>query len=100
MKTSKIRQSARGQDCLVRVPGICNGNPETVVLAHINGGGAGMKAHDIHGAYCCSDCHTFLDGGYVKTTTRQYRDLLHLEGIVRTQLKLIEAGFIEVRGAA
>ena len=100
MKTSKIRQSARGQDCLVRVPGICNGNPETVVLAHINGGGVGMKAHDIHGAYCCSDCHTFLDGGYVKTVTREYRDLLHLEGVVRTQLKLIESGFIVVRGAA
>ena len=29
-----LRKLAKGRDCQVRLPGICNGNPETVVLAH------------------------------------------------------------------
>ena len=35
---SKYTKSARGQACTVRSP-VCNGNPETVVLAHLNGAG-------------------------------------------------------------
>jgi hypothetical protein len=101
MKTSKIRQSAKGEDCLVRAPGICNGNPETVVLAHINGGGIGRKNPDWQGAYACSACHEWLDGGYNNDcATRWDRDLLHLEAVIRTQAVLIEKGLITVRGAA
>lgn len=100
-KASPIRKSAQGQQCQVRVPGVCNGNPETVVLAHMNGGGMGAKAHDIHGAFACSSCHAWLDGGYAQTGTfRDTRDLHHLEAIIRTQRILIEKGLIEVRGAA
>jgi len=48
---SKLRKSAKGQECLVRIPGICNRRTETVVLAHLNGGGMGMKASDLHGLF-------------------------------------------------
>lgn len=96
-KATPIRQSAKGQSCQVRVPGVCNGNPETTVLAHLNGGGMGAKASDIHGAYCCSDCHTFLDGGYANANcTRAERDLYHLEGVIRTQRILMGQGLLEV----
>lgn len=92
---SKIRQSAKGEQCLVRIPGICNGNPESVVLAHLNGGGAGTKKPDYQGAYACFDCHNWLDGGYVQHgATRAERDLCHLEAIIRTQEKLVEKGLI------
>ncbi len=30
-----LRKAARGRECQVRIPGVCNGNPETSVLAHI-----------------------------------------------------------------
>ena len=33
--SKKIRNSARGQDCALRIPGVCNFNPETTVLAHV-----------------------------------------------------------------
>ena len=62
MKSSKIRQSAKGEDCQVRIYGACNGNPETTVFAHLGGGGMGMKSNDIHGAYCCSGCLDVVDG--------------------------------------
>lgn len=101
MKTSKIRESARGKSCKVRVPGVCNGDPETVVLAHLNGAGVGRKAPDHHGADACCACHEWLDGGYAQQgCSREYRDLLHLEGVIRTQDRLIEEGFITIKGAA
>ncbi|WP_349677120.1 nuclease domain-containing protein [Marinobacter sp. UBA2678] len=98
---SKIRESAKGEPCLVRVPGVCNGNSDTTVLAHLNGGGIGWKNEDHKAAYACSACHGWLDGGYAtQGYSRATRDLWHLEGVVRTQDRLIEKGHIEVKGAA
>jgi len=59
---SKLRKSARGRECQVRIPGYCNHDNDTVILAHKNGGGMGMKSPDLHGAFCCSSCHDILDG--------------------------------------
>jgi Protein of unknown function (DUF1364) len=63
---SKITKSARGGDCDLRLPTICNWNPETTVWAHsplhIHGGGMGMKCDDKHGCNACSACHDVLDG--------------------------------------
>lgn len=33
-KSHVIKNAARGRECIVRIPGVCNGNSETVVLAH------------------------------------------------------------------
>lgn len=98
MTTAKrrFRDSARDELCLVRVPGVCNGDPATTVLAHLNGGGMAAKHHDIHGAYACSACHSWLDGGYVRDSDRATRDLLHLQGVIRTQLRLMDKGLLVV----
>lgn len=96
---SPIRKSARGQPCLVRVPGVCNGDPETVVLAHLNGAGMGLKSMDHEGAFACSACHAWLDGGYANAGySRDTRDLYHLQGVIRTQRILIQMGLIKVKG--
>lgn len=96
-KMTPIRKSAAGQPCMVQAPHICNGNPETVVLAHLNGGGMGCKNPDWQGAFACSSCHAFLDGEYVKFgVTRDERDLLHYRAILKTQERLIEQGLIKV----
>jgi hypothetical protein len=96
---SKITKSAQGENCTVRIAGICNGNPETVVLAHINGirygHGTGQKVNDIHGAYCCSSCHDVLDGRVPYTYKKDNLKLWHLEGIIETQIKLINKGLIK-----
>jgi hypothetical protein len=92
---SKLRKSARGRDCTVRIPGVCNGNPETVVLAHLNGGGMGTKRHDIHGAYCCSACHDEID-----RRTMRWDDvtaeICHMQGVIRTQEIMLREGLIKV----
>lgn len=61
---SKLRKSARGKHCTLRIPGVCNGNPETTVLCHIRlpGTGIGRKPPDWQAVYGCSNCHDAFDG--------------------------------------
>lgn len=96
MKNSKIRKSARGQDCQVRLPNICNFNNETTVLAHMGGGGMAAKANDIHGAYCCSSCHDEIDGRTLIMENRFECELYGWHGVRRTQEILLQDGLIRV----
>ena len=60
-----LRNLARGQQCRIRIPGICTHNPEQTVLAHYRIGGlcgTGMKPHDLIGADACAACHDAVDG--------------------------------------
>lgn len=63
IRSKKLRNAARGQACTLQFPGICNGDPETTVLAHIHddGFGKGIKADDISGVHACGACHMALD---------------------------------------
>lgn len=61
VKSKKLRESARGQDCTLQVAGVCNGNPETSVLAHMPSEIAGHKSTDISSCVACSSCHDWLD---------------------------------------
>lgn len=56
-----LRQFARGQECAIRVPGVCNRDPSTTVLAHGHGAGMGTKLVDYIGVHACSGCHAWLD---------------------------------------
>ena len=93
-KMTKLRKAARGQECQLRIPGVCCGDTETTVLCHVGGAGTGTKSHDLHASWGCYSCHQWIDGGYVKTSDKDTRDLYHLEGVIRTQVKLIEQGLI------
>ena len=61
MKQTAIQRSARGQDCSLRIPGVCNGNPETTVLAHVGRHGSAKRNHDDEGVFACSGCHDAID---------------------------------------
>ena len=94
-KMTPIRRAARGEDCTMRVPGVCNGDPDTVVWAHSNrmedGKGMGIKARDEEGCFACSCCHLWLDGGYAgkvpRSVANQYFDLARTEsqGILKAK---------------
>lgn len=94
IKQTKLTKSAHGQECQVRLPGICNWNPATVVLTHLNGAGMGIKHSDIHGAYACSDCHAAIDGRVKTDFSREWLKLCHLEGVIRTQIMMLKQGLI------
>jgi hypothetical protein len=94
-KNKKITDSARGEDCQVRIEGHCNFNFKTTIFAHLNGGGMGFKVNDIHGAYCCSGCHDVVDSRVTTCWTRNQLLAWFYEGMVRTQLILLEKGLIK-----
>jgi hypothetical protein len=87
---TNLRKEARGEDCQIRVPGFCNGNPETVVLCHYSLAGIsgkGLKSPDDMAAWGCSACHDVVDfrcKGAEKSYTRAEIRLMHAEGCFRT----------------
>jgi hypothetical protein len=98
---SKIRNSARGQECQVRIIGVCNHNSETVIWAHPNNGaagkGMGMKALDPLGAYCCSACHDVYDKRMPRPVGMRADDVdisFH-EGHQRSFVMLAEKGLVK-----
>jgi len=83
MASSKIRESARGEDCSLRL-GMCS-SPETVILAHIGRNrGMGIKCADYFAVYACSNCHDIID------------DSEKLRALEETQGKLISKGLLEI----
>lgn len=91
---SDITESARGENCTIRIPGYCNGDRSTTVFCHQNGGGMAMKHSDHRGAYGCSGCHDVVDGRVRTSYTQAYIELSHMEGILETQDILIEKGLL------
>src|SRR5687768_11668022 len=98
---SKITESARNEDCQIRIPGVCNFNPETTVWCHGNGSAAGkgmwMKANDILGSYGCSSCHDVYDRRAPVPEGMTYMEvkLYFLEGLMRSLLILIKKGLVK-----
>jgi len=94
MAKHRLRKLARGRDCTIRIPGSCNGNPETTVLCHLPGGGMGYKQDDLFAAWGCSGCHDAIDGRVPAKQDSTLLALWHHEGVVRTQQILIDEGVI------
>ncbi len=95
-KSNKLRASARGRDCSLRIPGVCNFNAETTVLAHLPCGhkGMGMKSPDNMAVFACSNCHDRLDrrsGG----EDIDWRDVLR--ALAETQQIWIAEGLISIK---
>lgn len=97
MKQNKITKSARGEQCQVRWSGICNWNPQTVVLAHLpDGSGSGKmggKSNDLCSVYACSDCHDAIDGRRHVEDKKLFM-LAVYEGHMRTLRLIQEKGLI------
>lgn len=92
-KSSKIRRSARGEDCSLRL-GNCSSN-ETVVLCHIGRDkGVGMKCGDHFAVYGCSNCHDIIDGRVKSDFTKDQLNTEKLRALEETQKKLIEKGLL------
>ena len=87
-----LRQLARGRECQVRLPGICNHDPATTILAHyrLSGlNGMGMKPPDVIAAYSCSSCNDVCDRRTYTNLSRDYVRLALAEGVMRTLVILV-----------
>lgn len=84
-RSKKYRDAARGQNCTMRLPG-CRNETETVVLAHRNGAGMGIKASDHDAADMCQHCHDVYDG---RKKHLGYSKAILLKGFDRARLLTI-----------
>lgn len=94
---ANLRKEPRGRECQVRIPGVCNGNPETSVLAHIRLAGlcgTGIKSPDLIAAIACSACHDEIDRR-THHVDADYAKVCALEGMARTQVIWLKAGLIK-----
>lgn len=94
-----LRKYARGKPCMIRIAGICNGNTETTVLAHVRMAGItgmGQKSPDLLGAWACNACHDAVDKrGKITDLSHGVLAQHHLEGVMRTQSALINDGVVK-----
>jgi len=96
-KSKKLRNSAKGQDCNVRIPGWCSFNPETTILAHVGiGSGMGQKSDDIEATFCCSVCHDIIDRRMTTNFNSDEIKLMAKEGAERTRKHWLQVGLIKV----
>lgn len=95
----KIEQLARGQQCFLRFPAVCNHNPETTVLCHIRRGGLGgmgIKPNPLAALPACSSCHDALDGRAKSAHSRAQMDAEALRGLLQWHDHLLREGHIHI----
>jgi hypothetical protein len=98
---SKIRESARDEDCTVRLPLTCKWLPEYTIWSHApwgsGGKGRSLKALDLCGAYCCTACDAVVDGQAPVPAgmTKQDVTVAWFHGHLRSLVRLKEKGLIK-----
>lgn len=97
---------AKGKPCLLRVPGVCNNNPETTVAAHSNSHEHGKaytrKADDCFSVWACNACHDWLDTGQ-GARNREVADSLFKAALYRQMVewgRIIDSGNAKDKAAA
>lgn len=98
IRSAKLRDAARGEECTLQIFGCCVGGTETTVLAHLHDEtfGRGQKADDTSAVFACYGCHDEIDGRTHKT---RGEDLTwyKLRALQRTIRRLVERGVLSVR---
>ena len=92
-----LTKLAKGEECQIRCPTECNGDPTTTVACHvrlIGISGAGYKSPDLFIAFGCSNCHAVVDGQHGSSYSYEQRRLMLVEGMIRTQQLLIDKGVL------
>lgn len=95
--SKKLRDSAKHQPCMFRIPYCCNHDPATTVFCHAPGEAKGTanKNHDFLGAFGCYACHSYMDQ---RQGPKGERDGFWLDAMRRTISWWVEQGYMTVIG--
>lgn len=90
-----LRNSARGEECQLRIPGVCSYDPAETVLAHLYPAGRsmGQKSPDWCATFACAHCHAAIDQH--KLPHMQELEFA-FRGMARTWQRWIELGLIQL----
>ena len=94
LKSNKLRKSARGQDCTLRIPGVCSHDPEQTVLCHVSTkrtSAMAGKNHDNFSFEACAPCHAWQEKHKGEPECAQYV----LEAMDETNDRRIREGLIK-----
>lgn len=98
IRSRKYLDGSRGQPCTLQITGVCTGDVETTVAAHVRDettGGA-QKADDISCADACWACHRVFDGhGHAPLTAEEWL-FYALRGLQRTLRNRVLRGIVVV----
>lgn len=90
-RSKKIMAAANGQDCTLRLVGVCNFNPDTTVAAHVGiRRGMACKAGDNMVVFACYDCHNAIESNRTMYSEDKLRAL------EETQEILIDKGLMVI----
>lgn len=94
-----LQRAAEGQDCKLRITGVCSHDPAKVVLCHVRMAGfcgTGMKSNDVHAYDGCFDCHNVQE--HKSKWDEHGLTYEHvLRAVMKTQLDRISKGLISVK---
>ncbi|MFV1943938.1 nuclease domain-containing protein [Pseudomonas luteola] len=95
--SKKLRDSARNQDCTLRLDG-CRFSPEFTVLCHLPVGmkGVGLKSPDLFAVFGCDHCHAVIDG----RAQGHYTEADLLRALAETQMIWVRMGLLKIQGVA
>lgn len=98
IRSRRYLDGSRGQPCTLEITGVCTGDADTTVAAHIRDettGGA-IKADDISCADSCWACHRVFDGhGHMPLTSEEWL-FYALRGLQRTLRSRVLRGLVIV----
>jgi len=79
-----LLEMAQGRECLLRVPGVCQGDTATTVACHRNEGkGMGQKQSDPMSAWGCVACHRWYDQSGAPREVKRARFMLaHMDQVI------------------
>jgi len=97
IRSAKLRNAAKGEQCTLQIFGVCVGGTETTVLAHLHDEtfGRGQKADDTSAVFACFGCHDEIDGRTRKTAGEDLT-WYKLRALQRTIRRLVERGVMVV----
>ena len=98
IKSKKIRDAAKGEDCTLNIPGACNHNPETSVLCHFtlhNGGSARLNG-ELSAGIGCSGCHDAIDGRRAYQWEPGDKEFYMRRSQVRTLDRWVDKGLVVI----
>lgn len=100
IRSQHIRDAARDEPCTLQIAGVCIGNWETTVLAHLpdESKGMGTKADDLSACFACEACHSVIDGRTLYKFAVNDLDWYMRRAMVRTWRRLVDKGIITIKG--
>lgn len=103
IRSTRIREAARGQACTLQIVGVCNGDWSTTVLAHLpdESHGIARKSDDLSSCFACDACHSVIDGrAKWPPPEAEYSDWYLRRAQMRTWRVLVDLGVVAIKGAA